>query len=268
MTDLDCRGAGSQFSPGEGHFAALLRQAEPSLSDHQLRQLSQYRDALFEHNKITNLTAVRDVRGIEHRLILESLRLVRPMLSVIDPDHAPAASVLDIGTGGGIPGLVLAVSLPRIQFTLLDATGKKIAFIQTLIENVGLDNVRTIHGRAEEIGRDPDLRGTYSVAVARAVSSLPALIELGLPMLKPGGHLLFPKGNDIADELRSGHIAASILGGEIVEAPLLPNVGSYIETRLVIVRKTAPTPGAYPRRSGIPSRDPLSTSSRKSQTGM
>lgn len=248
-------------------FDALLLRCQPNLSDQQVSQLGRYRDALFEHNKFTNLTAIRDLPGIERRLILESLRLVGPIVSAVGLVPPGRASLLDIGTGGGLPGLVLAIALPDIRFTLLDATGKKIAFLQRLIEDIDLNNARTIHGRAEEIARDPRLRGSYSAAVARAVSSLPALIELGLPMVRLGGHLFFPKGSDIEDELENGHFAASMLGGEIVGAPLLPSVGSCIDTRLVIVRKSAPTPGNCPRRSGIPSRDPLRADSRDRRSG-
>lgn len=247
-------------------FSSLLRGGEPSLTDEQLSQLWHYRNALFERNKTTNLTAIRDLPGIERRLLLESLRLVAPLRAVTE-EPSGKVSVLDIGTGGGLPGLVLAIAIPTFDVTLLDATGKKIAFLQQVIAEIGTRNVRTIHGRAEHIARDPAVRGSYSAVVARAVSSLPALVELGLPMLRIGGHLLLPKGRAIDEELENGRAAASILGGEIVEASLLPSVGSEIETRLVTVRKTAPTPGTYPRRSGIPSRDPLGSGSRNDRSG-
>lgn len=267
----ECPGAGnSPERTPDDRFAALLGRSEVSLSARQVERLARYRDALLDHNKMTNLTAIRDLPGIERRLILESLRLVRPLtvaLAADRPGGPPRPSVLDIGTGGGLPGVVLAIALPGVEFTLLDATGKKIAFLRRLIEEIGLDNARTIHGRAEEIARDPGLRGSFSAAVARAVSSLPALVELGLPMLRPGGRLLLPKGIDIDAELADGRIAASIVGGEIIEASLLPSVGSDIATRLVIVEKTGPTPDAYPRRSGLPSRDPLGASSGDGHSG-
>ncbi len=239
----------------------------PDLSEAQRRQLVRFRDALFAHNKSTNLTAVRDHEGIDRRLILESVRLVAPLRTVLNEQVSRRTSVLDIGTGGGLPGLVLAVALPGVDVTLLDATGKKIAFVQRVIDDIGITNARTIHDRAETIARDPALRSTFDVAVARAVSSLPALIELGLPMVRLGGHLLLPKGTTIDDELEAGKVAAGIVGGRIVSAAVLPDVGSGIETRLVIVRKTAPTPDAYPRRAGIPSRNPLGTNSRTAPSG-
>lgn len=253
--------------PGEESFADLLRHGEAIPTGLQIEQLTVYRDLLFETNKSTNLTAIRDLPGIERRLILESLRLVKPLLRVIGRDASRRIKILDIGTGGGLPGLVLAIALPGLAFTLLDATGKKVAFVQEVITRIGLANAVALHGRAEDIGRDSGFRGQFDVAVARAVTSLPALIELGLPLIRRGGHLLLPKGEHLDDELEAGQYAASVLGGEIVEASLLPNAGSGIATRLVIVEKTAPTPGAYPRRAGIPSRNPLNASSCSSRSG-
>lgn len=243
---------------GSGRESSVLTLL-PDLSERQREQLANYRDALFAHNKTTNLTAVRDREGIERRLILESARLVRPLARVLRAPPARRASLLDIGTGGGLPGIVLAIVLPDIDVTLLDATGKKIAFVQRVIDDLGLSNARTIHDRAETIARDPALRASFNVAVARAVTSLPALIELGLPLVRLGGYLLLPKGIAIDDELGSGTIAASAVGGEIVNSAVLPDAGSDVQTRLVIVRKTAPTPELFPRRSGMPSRHPLGT---------
>ena len=240
----------------------------PYLSERQQLQLDTFRDALFEHNQTTNLTAIRDLDGIERRLIRESVRLVRPLESVLPPETGRCPRVLDIGTGGGLPGLVLAIALPDIEFTLLDATGKKIAFVQHVIDQIGLTNARTIHDRAETIARDPALRETVDIAVARAVTSLPALIELGLPLVRLGGHLLLPKGTAIDDELREGKIAAATVGGRILHAAKLPEAGSGIETRLVMVKKTAPTSEAYPRRAGLPSRSPLGRDSGNGPTGL
>ena len=240
----------------------------PDLSERQQLQLDTFRDALFEHNKTTNLTAIRDLDGIERRLIRESVRLVRPLESVLPPEMGRRPRVLDIGTGGGLPGLVLAIALPDIEFTLLDATGKKIAFVQHVIDQIGLTNARTIHDRAEAIARDPALRETFDVAVARAVTSLPALIELGLPLVRLGGHLLLPKGTAIDDELREGKIAAATVGGRILHAAKLPDEGSGIATRLVMVKKTVPTSEIYPRRAGLPSRNPIGRDSGTGPTGL
>lgn len=249
----------------EGSFLNSLMLDYGDLTSNQTRQLAGYRDALFTANHSTNLTAIRDLEGIERRLILESLRLLAPLDSRIDLHDRVRPRLIDIGTGGGIPGMVLAIARPDIDVTLLDATRKKIAFLERVAIDLGLGNVRTIHGRAEEIGLDRAFRGRFDIGTARAVSSIPALMELGLPLLNCGGFLLLSKGAGIEDELEAGIRAGEILGGTVVEASFLPEAGTSIATQLVIVEKTAPTPGAYPRRSGIPSRNPLGTHSRISR---
>jgi len=234
-------------------LATLWRGAWPALTDEQIGLLIGYRDALRERNLHVNLTAVRDYPGIERRLILESLRL----LPALEERIRQGNRVLDIGTGGGLPGMVLAISRPDLQFTLMDATGKKVQFVQDAAQQLGLDNVRPLHGRAEEIARDTGHRGQYRVAVARAVSSLPTLIELGLPFVMLGGYLVLPKGIDLNDELLAAEKAGKLVGGNVVDASILPDVGSSVETRLVVIEKVAPTPKTYPRRTGLPAHSPL-----------
>jgi len=238
-------------------LADVFRRSSVQLDDDQVGQLAAYRDLLFNANQTTNLTAVRDLPGIERRLILESLRLVPPLRALPTFGESGRRSLIDLGTGGGLPGMVLAIACPEYSVFLLDATGKKVAFLDRVGQALGLRNTTTIHARAEEIGRQPRYRNGFDIVSARAVSTLPALLELGLPLLRQGGHLLLPKGSGIDDELAAGHRAATLLGGEIISADLLPDVGSTIETRLVIARKSSPTPATYPRRSGIPSQTPL-----------
>lgn len=235
-------------------FAALMRSVVPDLTDHQVDQLLTYRDMLHARNQVVNLTAVRDVEGIERRLILESLRL-------LDRVHDLAASttprIMDLGSGGGIPGVVLAIAMPEATFTLLDATGKKVAFLRDCIDEIGLPRTRAVHGRAEELAHQLEWRGAFDLVTARAVTSLSALLELGLPFVKVNGWLALPKGPEIDEELKIATKAASKLGGSITEASFLPHVGSLVDTRLVLVRKVSPTPGRFPRRAGLPARAPL-----------
>jgi 16S rRNA (guanine527-N7)-methyltransferase len=169
--------------------------------------------------------------------------------------------VLDLGTGGGIPGVPLAIAFPDSAFTLLDATRKKLDAVKQMTDRLGLTNVATLHGRAEELGHDPQWRGHFSAITARAVSSLPALVELGLPLLKLHGMMLLPKGIDIEGELHAGREAGKIVGGHVTKASILPENGSCIATTLVVVEKIRTTPMSYPRRSGLPSRQPLGVES-------
>ncbi len=240
-------------------LASLLEPVGVDLNDEQVAQLTRYGELLHERNAVTNLTAVRDIEGVERRLVLESVRLVPAVRDTPTIDTLGRRTLLDVGTGGGLPGMVLAICCPELTTYLLDATGKKIAFLDDVIADLALPNVHTIHGRAEEIGHQPRYRNAFDLVTARAVSSTSALLELGLPMLRTGGTMLLPKGVEIEEELDAGSRAADLLNGEIVSAELLPDVGSTIDTRLVVVRKKGSTPGKYPRRSGIPARDPLGT---------
>lgn len=245
-------------------FDRLVLQAGAELSELQIARLKRYRDLLFEYNQKTNLTAVRDIPGIERRLILESLRLVEPLRALPSIDRVgDRRSLIDVGTGAGLPGMVLAIACPELNVFMLDATGKKVAFLEEVVRDIGLDNATPIHGRAEELGHQPRYRNGFDLASARAVSSLPALLELGLPLLRNGGYLILPKGIDIDEELEAARRAAEILHGDIESTERLPDAGSTVDTRLVLVRKTATTPRNYPRRSGIPARSPLGATSPK-----
>jgi len=242
-----------------GSLTELIAGTGIDLVPRQVANLAAYRDLLFERNRQTNLTAVRDLPGIERRLVIESLRLVAPLRALPRIDTAGSPALLDVGTGGGIPGMVLAIACPDLNVFLLDATGKKVAFLDDVRRELDLPNVTTLHGRAEEIGHQPRFRNGFDLVTARAVSALPTLLELGLPFLRTGGHMVLPKGLDIDGELDAGFRAAAILGAEILSSDVLPPSESTIETRLVLVRKTSITPRAYPRRAGIPAKSPLGT---------
>lgn len=226
---------------------------DSDLTDAQRDLLRRYRDLLLERNARTNLTAIRDPEGVDRRLVAESLRLL-PALEAACP---PGEEAVDIGTGGGIPGIPLAIARPEIRWTLIDATAKKVAFLQDVINALSLPNVVLYHGRVEELAHEPHMRDRYRVLTARAVSSLSALLELGLPLIRTGGTLLLPKGPEIADELAAARQAAGMLGGRIVASDPLPDAGTGVDTTLVVVTKERETPAAYPRRAGLPARSPL-----------
>lgn len=226
---------------------------EPDLTDAQRDLLRRYRDLLLERNARTNLTAIRDPEGVDRRLVAESLRL----LPALDAACPAGEEAVDIGTGGGIPGIPLAIARPEIRWTLIDATAKKVAFLQDVITALTLPNVVLYHGRVEELAHEPHMRDRYRVLTARAVSSLSALLELGLPLVRTGGTLLLPKGPDIADELAAARQAAGMLGGRIIANDPLPDAGTGVDTTLVVVTKERETPAAYPRRAGLPARSPL-----------
>lgn len=228
------------------------------LTEQQIRLFERFRDLLLEWNRRFNLTAIDNPEQIEVRHFLDSLSC----LTVWKQMGAATSGVgevraIDVGTGAGLPGLALKIVWPNLRLTLLEATGKKVQFLDHAIAELGLTDVMTIHGRAEEIAHQPEHRAAYGLAFARAVAALPSLLELTLPFLRVGGWLLAQKGQAGAAEALAAERALAILGGRLhaiypVEVPFLAE-----ERLLVAVQKGHPTPDQYPRRPGVPVRKPL-----------
>jgi 16S rRNA (guanine527-N7)-methyltransferase len=236
-------------APWPGLEAAALAIGVP-LDARQLGQFATYRQCLLDWNVRFNLTAITDPVDIERRLFLDALLLV-PSIDRLTPGEP--ARLVDIGSGAGFPGVPLAIARPDLAVTLIEATGKKVSFLNHLISELDLRQGQAIHARAEDVARQSAHRGAYDLATARAVASLPALIELTMPLLRRGGHALLPKGLDLGDELAAGTRAASQVGARIVS----DEIAAASSTRIVIVTKELPTPDRYPRRPGIPAREPL-----------
>lgn len=225
-----------------------------SLDAMQLRQFGRYLRLIQEENERAALTTVSDAVGVQRRHFLESLAI----LAVLRqqgwfPPGAPAR-VIDVGSGAGLPGLPLKIAAPEWEVTLLEATGKKVQFLKRVIEELGLARVQAIHDRAETLAQDPAHREQYDLVTARAIAPLPALLELTLPFARLSGLLALPKGSALATELPAAQRALSILGGTVWATLPLPESPGLT---LVLVRKTAPTPKRYPRRPGLPAKQPL-----------
>ncbi|NDJ61487.1 MAG: 16S rRNA (guanine(527)-N(7))-methyltransferase RsmG, partial [Chloroflexi bacterium] len=166
-------------------------------------------------------------------------------------------TVIDVGSGAGFPGLPLRVAFPALHVTLLEATGKKVAFLQHMIDTLGLAGATALHGRAEEAAHQPDQRARYDLVVARAVARLPSLLEYLLPLARVGGLCIAMKGHTAAEEAASSRRALSLLGGELdrIQPVQLPERDE--PHYLVVIKKTAQTPRKYPRRPGVPTSSPL-----------
>lgn len=239
--------------PGLAHAAGQIGVA---LDTEAVERFGRYRELLLQRNAEFNLTAIRDAAGVERKLFLDALAIAPALDRVLRRSRRHAGDrfrLVDVGAGAGFPGLPLKIARPEIDLTLIDATAKKVTFLNEVIADLRLNDARAVHGRAEDLGRDRAFRGHYDIATARAVANLPVLLEYIVPLLKVGGTALLPKGLEIDEELQRGRQAAAVLGAEIISADLLPVRG----TRLVTVAKERPTPTTYPRRTGIPSRGPL-----------
>src|SRR5436190_21645195 len=234
------------------HGARTLLQLE--LTPAQLAAFQTYADELREWNEKFNLTDIKDAQGIQIKHFLDSLSI----LKILPPStvHRPP-SFIDIGTGAGFPGLPLKIVCPDIQLTLVEATGKKVKFCEHIIAKLNLHGVTVIKARAEEIGHDPAHRERYDWAVARAVAEMPTLAEYLLPLVKRGGRAVAQKGSGAPGETQTAMGAVKRLGGEL-ELIVPVELPGIAETRyLVVFKKIAATPAAFPRRTGIPTKTPL-----------
>ena len=164
---------------------------------------------------------------------------------------------MDVGTGAGFPGLPLRIACPALRVTLIEATGKKAEFCRHVVERLGLEGVEVVHGRAEDVGQDPEHRQRYDVAVARAVAAMPVLAEYLLPLVRLGGQAIAQKGESGPAEAHGAEAAIRLLGGRLRQVTPVELPGVAEARYLVMVEKVAATPPIYPRRAGLPGRRPL-----------
>ena len=222
-----------------------------------LERFAALRRVLLDWNSRVNLTRITDPAEVEIKLFLDAIALI-PWIrrQAEDTGRDRPARIVDIGAGAGFPGLPLKIVEPEMELTLIEATGKKVEFIESAVAALELPGVRAIHGRAEEMGHDAALRGRFDIATARAVARLPALLELCQPFCRSGGWGLYPKGRAAQAEVDESTRALRLLKTTLlgVEPAPLPE---FAGTSVVIVRQNTPAPRQYPRRAGLPAREPL-----------
>ena len=215
-------------------------------------RLAVYGDMLLDWNTRMDLTAVKEEDEVVDRHFADSLSILAC------PGLIPAEGrLIDVGTGAGFPGMVLALACPGLRVTLLDALQKRLRFLEAVAEKSGAVNVVLAHARAEDGARQPELREAFDVAAARAVAPLPVLAEYLLPYVRVGGIALCWKGPALSGELETGRRAAHVLGGRAEEAIPVRFPGRDWEHSLLPIRKLQPTPKAYPRKAGTPAKSPL-----------
>ena len=226
-----------------------LKNLNIDINDTQISQLDGYTGLLTEKNKVMNLTSIEgpDESAVKH--LADSISVMTAA------DFKPGAKVIDVGTGAGFPGVPLLIMNPEINLTLLDSTGKKLAFISEALDELGV-NAETLHMRAEEAGKDSERREKYDYAVSRAVASLNVLSEYCLPLIKTGGSFIAMKGPKAEDEIREAENALNILGGKVDK--IIPvGLTDGAERNLIVIKKTKSTPPKYPRPSAQISKKPL-----------
>jgi 16S rRNA (guanine527-N7)-methyltransferase len=228
------------------------QQFEISLSETQLDAFERYSRELIAWNERVNLTRIVAPDEIAIKHFLDSLSVSLALLELRSP-----YSIIDVGSGAGFPGLPLKIAIPDIALTLLETTAKKTAFLEHVVGVLGLTGVTILTDRAEAVGRQPDQRERYDVAAARAVATLPVLVEYTLPLVKVGGRVILQKGQEPSSEIEEAAKALQMLGGRVGDVRPVPIPGLEAARHLVVIEKDRPTPQPYPRRPGLPAKKPL-----------
>ncbi len=217
----------------------------------KIDQFNQFYDLIVEWNKVMNLTAITDYKDVVEKHFLDSLSIER-ILKLDD-----LKTVMDVGTGAGFPGMPLKIIYPELKITLLDSLNKRVKFLNEVIRQLELKNIDAIHGRAEDIGKNENYREKYDLCVSRAVANLATLSEYCMPFVKVGGVFVSYKSGDIDEEVLKSKKAISLFGGKIEEVVKFQLPGTDINRAFVKIKKIKGTPKKYPRKSGIPSKEPL-----------
>lgn len=233
----------------EEKLNSYLAEINIKLNEEQIKQFYDYMNLLLEWNEKINLTAITDKDEIILKHFVDCLTISKYIKE--------NACIIDVGTGAGFPGIPLKIARKDVKIVLMDSLNKRINFLNEVIQSLKLENIETIHSRAEELGKNKKYREKFDVATSRAVANLNTLSEYMLPFVKKGGISICMKGPGADEEVQKAKRAISILGGEIssVDSFDLPN--SEIGRNVVIINKNEVTPGKYPRKAGTPAKEPL-----------
>lgn len=223
-----------------------------TLGDHQMEQFYQYYELLIHWNSMINLTAITELHEVVTKHFVDSISLIRIIPEIKDTSF----SLIDVGTGAGFPGIPLKIAFPNLKVTLLDSLNKRVNFLNETIAQLDLEDIYAVHGRAEDFGRNDVSRETYDLCVSRAVANLSTLSEYCMPLVKVGGYFVPYKSGKLEEELKNGKKAVKLLGGLIEDTVSfqLPNEDERI---LVKIKKMEKTSKKYPRKAGVPSKEPL-----------
>ena len=241
--------------PHSAMFKNMLSKINIQLDDKQYKQFDRFYEMLVEWNKVMNLTGITEYEEVIVKHFVDSLAV-----NVVPEVHEllmGGCECVDVGTGAGFPGIPLKIAFPQIQIDLLDSLMKRLKFLDAVIDENGLAQVRTIHSRAEEAAQKADYRQKYDLCVSRAVANLSSLSEYCLPYVKINGLFVAMKSGEIEEELEESQNAVKILGGSIVRVDKMVLPDSDISRSFVIIKKVKDTPKKYPRKAGMPTKEPI-----------
>lgn len=235
----------------DGLMRAGLGEIGVELSGGQMEQFFKYYELLVEWNKVMNLTSIVDMEDVVRKHFVDSLTVVKVF------SGKEYKKIIDVGTGAGFPGVPIKIAFPEMNIVLLDSLNKRVQFLNEVIGQLRLNDIRTVHGRAEDFGRESLYREQFDICVSRAVANLSTLSEYCVPFVKLGGYFISYKSGNAGDEIEGARGALKLLGGKIdrIEEFMIP--GSDIQRTLVKIKKVEGTSKKYPRKSGMPGKEPL-----------
>ena len=228
-----------------------MKMISVELTDKQVSQFIKFYEMLVEWNKVMNLTGITEYDEVVMKHFVDSLSIVK--IDGLDG----VKSIIDVGTGAGFPGIPLKIAFPEIKITLLDSLNKRINFLNAVIKELGLEDIETIHGRAEDFAKKTEYREQYDLCVSRAVANLSTLSEYCLPYVKVGGRFIPYKSGEIDEELNNSKKAVQILGGKIEDVVKFQLPDTDIGRSFVKIKKNKNTAKKYPRKAGLPAKEPL-----------
>lgn len=232
-------------------FEEKLNEIGIKLSELQQKQFDQFYELLVEWNKVMNLTGITEYEKVNEKHFVDSLSIVKAIdLNSID-------TIIDIGTGAGFPGIPLKIAFPHLNIVLLDSLNKRIKFLNTVIEELGLEDIRTIHGRAEDFAKQVEYREQFDLCVSRAVANLSTLSEYCIPYVKKEGMFIPYKSGEIDEELEQSKKAIHVLGGKLEGTVRFQLPGTEIGRSFVKIKKVQNTAKKFPRKAGLPTKEPI-----------
>ena len=224
-----------------------------SFSKEQIDKFYYYYEILNEWNKVMNLTAITELEDVIYKHFIDSLSLVMAVKEIGERE----SNLIDVGTGAGFPGIPLKIIFPKISVVLLDSLNKRVRFLHEVIEKLNLTEIEAVHGRAEDFGQDRIYREKFDYCVSRAVANMVTLAEYCIPFVKTGGVFVAYKSGKIQEEMERGKKAVEIFGGEVVNLEKFVLAGTDAERELVVVKKVRKTDKRYPRKAGVPGKEPI-----------
>lgn len=232
-------------------FKNKLKELGIILRDEQKHQFDLFYELLVEWNKVMNLTGITEYEEVNEKHFVDSLSITKAI------DMNSLDNLIDIGTGAGFPGIPLKIAFPHLKVVLLDSLKKRIKFLNTVIEELRLTDIETIHGRAEDFAKQEEYREQFQLCVSRAVANLSTLSEYCMPYIHAGGMFIPYKSGEIEEEVNGAKKAVHVLGGKIEDVVKFQLPGTEIGRSFVKIKKYQNTPKKYPRKAGLPAKEPI-----------